>query len=70
MLVGVGLLIGGVVSWWASRVVASLLYAVESRDPVTLAGAVLVLAFVGMLAAWLPARRATKLDPIVVLRCD
>jgi putative ABC transport system permease protein len=69
-LVGAGLVIGVAVSLWASRFVASLLYGLEPRDPATLIGAVVVLCAVGVLAAWLPARRAAGVDPAMVLRCE
>jgi ABC-type antimicrobial peptide transport system permease subunit len=45
-----------------------LLFQVEPRDPATFAGAASVLVAVGLLAAWLPARRAAQLDPTTVLR--
>jgi putative ABC transport system permease protein len=70
MLVGLGVMIGAGVSLWASRFVASLLYGLEPRDPATLAGAIVVLAAVGALAAWLPARRASRVDPAIVLRYE
>ncbi|MBI3402302.1 MAG: ABC transporter permease [Acidobacteria bacterium] len=70
MLVGLGVAIGAGVSLWASRFVASLLYGLEPRDPATLVGAVLALSAVGAFAAWLPARRASRIDPAVVLRCE
>ncbi|MBI3490249.1 MAG: FtsX-like permease family protein, partial [Acidobacteria bacterium] len=70
MLVGLGVVIGAALSFWASRFVASLLYGLEPRDPATLIGAVLVLAAVAALAAWLPARRASRIDPAAVLRCE
>jgi len=44
------------------------LYGLEPRDPVTLIGASAVLALIGALAGWLPARRAARIDPAVVLR--
>ena len=68
VLVGAGVVIGGAVSLWASRYVASLLFGLEPRDPATLVGATAVLATVGALAAWLPARRASRIDPAAVLR--
>jgi ABC-type lipoprotein release transport system permease subunit len=46
----------------------SLLYGVEATDPLALTGAVAVLLLVGMLAAFVPARRASLTDPAVVLR--
>jgi ABC-type antimicrobial peptide transport system permease subunit len=45
-----------------------LLYGLTPRDPITLAGAAVTLAAVGAFAAWLPARRAARIDPIEVLR--
>jgi predicted permease len=67
-LVGAGLAIGGVASWWASRFVAPLLYGLEPRDPVTFVGAAVTLGAVGVLAGWLPAHRASRIDPAEVLR--
>ena len=67
-LVALGIVIGTAISLWASRLVVTLLYGVEPRDPATLASAVVALAFVGFGAGWLPARRATHVDPAVVLR--
>ena len=68
MLVGLGVLIGAGLSFWASQFVATLLYGLEPRDPVTLAGSVAVLSAVGSVAGWLPARRAARIDPAEVLR--
>jgi putative ABC transport system permease protein len=68
MLVGLGVVIGAGLSLWASSFVASLLYGLTPRDPITLVGAAATLAAVGAFAAWLPARRAARIDPIEVLR--
>jgi ABC-type antimicrobial peptide transport system permease subunit len=68
LLVGLGVAIGAGLSLWASTFVASLLYGLTPRDPITLVGAAATLAAVGAFAAWLPARRAAKIDPIEVLR--
>jgi ABC-type lipoprotein release transport system permease subunit len=57
-----------VVSAWASQFVTTLLYGLEPRDPITLAGSIAVLATVGAAAGWLPARRASRIDPAEVLR--
>ena len=68
LLVGIGVLVGTGVSLWASRFVAALLYGLEPRDPTTLIGAIVVLASVGALAGLLPAWRASRIHPAVVLR--
>jgi putative ABC transport system permease protein len=68
--VGIGVVIGAAASVWASQFVTALLYGLKSRDPATLIGPVTVLIVKGVFAAWLPARRAARLDPIVALRCD
>ena len=68
LLVGVGVMVGAGVSVWASQFVATLLYGLEPRDPVTLVGAAVVLAAVGAVAGWLPAHRASRIDPAEVLR--
>ena len=68
MLVAGGLLLGGVVSWWATQFTGALLYDLAPRDVPTMMGAVLVLASVAGLSAWLPARRAARIDPATVLR--
>jgi putative ABC transport system permease protein len=68
LLVGVGVAIGAGLSLWTSKFVASLLYGVQPRDPWTLIGAAVTLATVGALAGWLPAWRASRLEPANVLR--
>jgi predicted lysophospholipase L1 biosynthesis ABC-type transport system permease subunit len=68
LLVGLGIVAGALLSLWASTYVGSMLYGLEPRDPLTLAGAAATLAIVGAIAAWLPARRATRIDPCEVLR--
>jgi ABC-type lipoprotein release transport system permease subunit len=68
ILVGSGVLIGAGASIWGSRLVGPLLFGVQTRDPVTLAGAAGILAAVGGLAGWLPARRASRIAPAEVLR--
>jgi hypothetical protein len=67
-LVGMGVAVGIGVSVWASRFVAPLLYGLEPRDPLTLVAAALVLGAVGAAAGWLPAYRASQIDPAEVLR--
>jgi ABC-type antimicrobial peptide transport system permease subunit len=67
-LVGIGVIIGAALSLWLTRYAESLLFGLEPRDPWTFAMAAAVLAAVALLAAWLPARRATRIDPMTVLR--
>jgi ABC-type antimicrobial peptide transport system permease subunit len=67
-LVLAGIAAGTLLSVWAGRYVATLLYNVEPRDPTTLAIAALLLAVAGTLAGWIPARRAARTDPTIVLR--
>ena len=68
ILVGAGVIAGTIVSWLLARFVATLLYGLQPRDPATLAGAALVLVVIGALAGWIPARRASHIDPARVLR--
>jgi predicted permease len=66
--VGMGMLAGLAGSIALTRTLAGLLYGVNANDPATIAGAVFVLGMAGLLACWIPARRATKVDPMIVLR--
>ena len=68
VLIAAGLALGLAGSLWAARFVEALLFQLEPRDPVTFGGAAAVLVAVGVLAAWLPAHRAARLDPVTVLR--
>jgi ABC-type antimicrobial peptide transport system permease subunit len=68
LLVGGGVILGATVSLWLSRFAGALVYGLPPRDPVTLATAALTLAAAGGLAGWLPARRASRVDPAEVLR--
>ncbi len=69
-LVVIGTVIGVPVAIGASRLVTSRLYGLKGADPVTLIVAVLVLAIVAAAAAYVPARRASKVDPLVALRYE
>lgn len=65
-----GVCIGGLGALAATRLIRASLYGVGPGDPITFALAALVLVVVAALAAWLPARRAAKVDPMVALRCE
>ncbi len=67
-VLALGVAIGAAGSIWVSRFIATLLYGLEPRDPVTLISSAAILAAVGALAACLPAYRASRVDPAVVLR--
>jgi ABC-type antimicrobial peptide transport system permease subunit len=70
MLVAVGIAIGVPAMLAVSRLVAARLFGVGPADPVTIAGAIVVLAAAAAVAAFLPARRAARVDPMVALRCE
>jgi putative ABC transport system permease protein len=67
-LVLIGMALGLGASFVLTRLIESLLFSVSPTDPVTFAVIALLLAGVGMLACWIPARRAAKVDPIIALR--
>ena len=56
--------------WWLSERVATFVYGVRAFDPLTLMAVPLVLLTVALLANWLPARRATQVEPVVALRSE
>jgi putative ABC transport system permease protein len=68
VLVAIGVVLGSAAGLWASKFVTTLLFGLPARDPVTFAGAALVLAAIGTLAGWIPAMRAARIDPAIVLR--
>ncbi len=70
LLTATGLAIGIVAALALGRFVASLLYGVTPTDPATLLAVALFLALVAMLASYLPARRATRVDPMVALKTE
>ena len=70
ILSGVGIVVGLAGAFALTRVMRTLLFAVTPSDPVTYAGIALVLAAVALLASYLPARRATRVDPVIALRED
>jgi predicted permease len=68
--VAVGVTVGLVVSVWSARFLQSFLFNVDARSPETLATVAAVLLGVTAMAAWIPARRAAKTDPALVLRAE
>jgi predicted permease len=69
-LVVIGIAIGVPASIASSRIIASMLYGLKPYDPIALAIVIVLLATVGALAGFIPARRATKVDPMVALRYE
>jgi putative ABC transport system permease protein len=69
-MAGIGLVIGVVGALVLTRFMQSMLYEMKSHDPVTFIGVCVVLGAVSMLASYIPARRATKVDPVVALRYE
>jgi ABC-type antimicrobial peptide transport system permease subunit len=70
LLALVGATVGIVVALPVARMAAGLLYGVSATDPLTYAGITLLLLSVALLACYLPARRATRIDPLIALRVD
>jgi putative ABC transport system permease protein len=66
----IGVAVGLIGALASTQLAASLLYGVAPRDPLTFAAVVALLLLVALGASWLPARRATRVDPIVALRAD
>jgi putative ABC transport system permease protein len=66
----IGLSIGLAIAWGVSSLIAGFLFGVEPRDPVTFVATVVVLTLTGLTASWIPARRATRVSPLVALRYD
>jgi putative ABC transport system permease protein len=68
--IGAGLALGLLAAFAAMRVMKSQLYDVSATEPLTFTAVALLMAGAALLACWIPARRATKVDPMVALRCE
>jgi ABC-type antimicrobial peptide transport system permease subunit len=69
-LVAIGAAIGTAGALGATRVIASELYGVTPTDPWTFSASIALMLLVGCAACWIPARRATRVDPILALRYE
>jgi len=68
VLAAVGVVVGSLTAVGATRLIASLLYGVPPTDVVAFGGAAIALGLAAVVASWIPARRAARVDPIVALR--
>jgi ABC-type antimicrobial peptide transport system permease subunit len=66
----IGTSLGLLAAWSVTRLMKSLLFGVSTTDPLTFGMLAMTLLGVALLACWIPARRATKVDPMIALRCD
>jgi len=69
-LVGAGILLGVIASLAIARVIATQLWGVSAYDPITLSSVAALLLITGIVACWLPARRASRVDPLIALRYE
>ncbi|HLW82280.1 MAG TPA: FtsX-like permease family protein, partial [Candidatus Acidoferrales bacterium] len=70
LLAGLGIMAGIAMSYWFGRTLSNLLYGVSPADPVTFIVVSILLTVVALMACYIPARRAMKVDPMVALRYE
>jgi ABC-type antimicrobial peptide transport system permease subunit len=63
----IGIAIGAVGAWWATKVFGTMLFQVGARDPVAFIAAAAALLIVALAASWLPASRASRVEPVKAL---
>jgi putative ABC transport system permease protein len=68
--VALGVTLGLIASWWTTKLVSAFLYQIDPHEPWVWAGAAALLLLVAALATWIPARRASAVEPMVVLRSE
>jgi ABC-type antimicrobial peptide transport system permease subunit len=66
----IGVAVGTAASFAVARAISSMLFGTEPTDPVTFAGMILLLTAVAFAAGYLPARRASRIDPMIALRSN
>jgi ABC-type antimicrobial peptide transport system permease subunit len=70
VLLALGLGLGVVGAYFATRAMRGLLFGVAPHDPITLVGVALLMAAIGMVACWIPALRAARIDPATAMRAS
>jgi ABC-type antimicrobial peptide transport system permease subunit len=70
VLAVVGVVVGSLAAFGATRLIANLLYGVPPTDVIAFSGAAVALGLAAVVASWIPARRAARVDPIIALRSE